>query len=165
MEAAMRTTQRYLIALLFPALALAQNWNASLHFGPGALISRYGDGSAMYGGFAIERMVAGRFAIGIDIGVAETGKTNFNYSGGLLSFGGSYHFLPGATRKADPFVAIGVSAITQEGAPALFHLGVGMNYWIKKNFGLKAEIRDHATSDNGTALHYLASRFGVAFRW
>ena len=113
----------------------------------------------------MERIVAGRFGIGIDIGGAFTDKTNFNYSGGLLSFGGSYHFLPVATSKADPFVALGVSAITQEGAPALFHLGVGMNYWIKKNFGLKAEIRDHATSDNGTALHYLASRFGIAWRW
>src|ERR1035437_4756597 len=31
------------------------------------------------------------------------------YRTAALSFGGCYHFLPGATRKADPFIGIGVS--------------------------------------------------------
>ena len=161
----MSTKKRCLIGLLLPTLALAQHWNGSLSFGPGALISRYGDGPAMYGGFATERIIAGRYGIGIDIGGADTSKTNFTYSGAILSFGGSYHFFPGAIRKADPFAGAGISGISIEGAPALFYVGFGMNYWLKKNFGLRAEIREHAASDNGTALHYFATRFGIAFRW
>lgn len=154
-----------LIALVFPALAVAQNWNASLYFGPGALVSKYGNGPATYGGVSTERIIAGHFGAGIDIGGANTNKTNFNYSAGLLSLGGSYHFLRAPARRADPFVAAGVSGVTLEGAPALFHFGGGLNYWLTRNFGLRAELRDHLTSDNGTALHYLAARFGIAFRW
>ncbi|MFB3826277.1 MAG: hypothetical protein ACE15B_05885 [Bryobacteraceae bacterium] len=161
----MGTKFGYLVALLLPALGLAQNWNAALYFGPGALISKYGNGPALYGGVAVERRVAGRFGIGLDVGGADTGKTNFNYSAAILSFGGSCHFLPAAARKLDPFAAIGVSGVTLEGAPALVYFGGGLNYWLKPRFGLRAEVRDHATSDNGTALHYLAARFGIVFRW
>ena len=153
-----------LIAMLFPALATAQNWNGSLSYGPGALISRYGDGLALYGGMSIERTFAGRFGAGIDIGGVGATK-NFNYGGAILTLGGSYHFLPRAAHKADPFVGVGVSAITIEGAPAMFYVSAGMNYWLKKNFGFRAEIQEHAASDNGTALHYFATRFGIAFRW
>lgn len=160
----MKLTAGSLIALLLPALASAQNWNASLSYGPGGLVSRYGTGVAYYGGFSVERIFAGRVGIGVDIGGVNASPTNFNYSAGLLAFGGSYHFIP-AARRVDPFVTAGIAGVTLEGAPALIQFGAGMNYWVKKNFALRAEIRDQVGNDGGTALHYLATRFGIAFRW
>lgn len=161
----MKTVGGLLVALLLPAAATAQNWNAALYFGPGALASRYGNGPATYGGLTVERILAGRVGLDLEIGGANTGKTNFNYSTAILSLGGSYHFFPTAARKLDPFLTAGVSAITLEHAPALFSFGGGLNYWIRPRFGLRAEVRDHATGDGGTALHYLATRFGIVFRW
>jgi hypothetical protein len=101
----------------------------------------------MYGGFAVERIVAGRAGLGFDVG--GTNGKNSAYGAAMLTFGASYRLLRDRVRKADPFISVGVTALSVEHSPALLAFGGGLNYWVSERFGVRAEVRDHAGRNDG----------------
>ena len=126
-----------------------------------------GPGSTNDGGDAIVQIGAGAegllgkgFGIGLEGGVLGTTNYFSDSTLGFVSPGVYYHFRRNA--KLDPFVTGGYSVFFRNGALNLAHFGGGANYWIRRHFGLKFEVRDHVTTENGPS-HFVVFRFGVAF--
>lgn len=81
---------------------------------------------------------------------------------GLASVGGYLHFTREESRF-DPFVTAGYSALIRSGVGNLWHAGGGMNYWLNRRFGVRAEFRTHVWP-RSDGLQLPDFRFGIALR-
>ncbi len=85
-----------------------------------------------------------------------------NLSDGLVvgSVNGYYHLPLGAGHKFDPFVTGGYTVLGKLGHANLGNVGVGVNYWFTRHFGLRLEARDHIRT--GPSVQYWGVRIGLA---
>jgi hypothetical protein len=83
----------------------------------------------------------------------------------IVSANGNYHLLKGIksiNSKFDPFVTGGYSRFFQTGQDAnSVNIGGGVNLWLSKKFGLRADICDHIVG--GTNFVNLRGGFAFAF--
>lgn len=96
---------------------------------------------------------------------AEAGWVGSDYGIGLISFSVSYR-LPGRRRQAvEPFVLAGYSSSAFRGTPRPFiNVGAGADLWLRGNFGMRVEARDHAgLTANWRNRHIVDARLG--FIW
>jgi hypothetical protein len=98
---------------------------------------------------------------------ATGGDYDFDtYGGFVFAANGSYHFRNTTSRKLVPFATAGFSGLGvcsyECGGATGFNVGGGMNYWFKRNRGLRLEFRDHVIYDY-VATHKWELRVGFAF--
>ena len=133
---------------------------AQQSFGYGFLGGAFGgshnglDGAFRYG-VGGEGYVAPHFTLGGEIGgIAKNGT-------GVLASGNVAFHIP--ARELDPFVTGGLSIGHKGGATGLYtNLGGGVNYWLRRNFGVRAEFRGYPGGlDLGSFAEF---RMGVVFR-
>jgi hypothetical protein len=124
-------------------------------------------------GFGLDLL--GRAGVGgeIEVGYANS---NWSFSGndsaiGIGSIDLTDHFFGAKrNRRLDPFAAGGYSLYFGERTTFRngFNLGVGANYWLRKHFALRSEIRFQGGIDTlggySQFTHFVAFRFGIALR-
>ena len=159
-----------LLASLVGSVAAGQSANGYLIVGGG---SSTGAGCCTYqgnNGFA-QYAAGGEFVAAQTIGFgAELGGVKKNNSFVFVSVDASFHLLRNAssargTGKVDPFITGGYTHAsdlftTANGA----NFGVGLNYWLKRHFGVRAEFRDMVFPASGVTANFWAIRGGIAFR-
>jgi hypothetical protein len=133
-------------------MTLAQYSNGYVLAGAGSLDSKLISHAAVGGEYV--------FGKGIGLG-AEIGLIAGHSSFVAFSVNGYYHFLnSGSDRKLDPFITGGYTAASDIfSSSSLGNVGVGLNYWFHRHFGVRAEFRDFV-SGGGQAPIF---RGGIAF--
>lgn len=123
------------------------------------------DGNFVHVGGGGEVRLTSKFGLGGELGVLKPLTNQHAITTGLASVTPAYHFLArGSNRKIDPFVNGGVSLLFGSGAAAAIHYGGGLNYRVRRRFGLRFEFRDHPWSpEAGETVHLVAFRFGIVF--
>ena len=121
------------------------------------------NGDFIHVGGGGEGRITDRFALGGEIGVLAPVTNQYAVTTGLASVTPAFHFVHRDSRaKFDPFVGGGVSVLFAKGGGLAVHYGGGMNYWIRRRFGLRFELRDHVWSpESGETIHLVDFRFGV----
>jgi hypothetical protein len=142
------------IVALFAPAALAQNSNGYLLAGAGSVDSKL-IGHAAVGG---EKVFKKGIGVGAEIGLI-TGHSSF----AVFSVNGYYH-IPNSTidRKLDPFITGGYTGATNvvSAGSNLGNVGVGLNYWFRRHFGVRAEFRDFVSGGDQVPVF----RGGITFR-
>lgn len=122
------------------------------------------NGDFIHVGGGGEGRITGRFALGGEFGVL---MPITNQQNAITTFVGSvtpaFHFFDKDSRsRFDPFVNGGLSLLAGRGGAFAVHYGGGMNYWLHRRIGLRAEFRDHLWSpEAGEAIHLVDFRFGI----
>jgi hypothetical protein len=114
-----------------------------------------------------EGAVGGEWVIAKGIGVGgEVGFVAGHSGFGEFSANAYYHF-PTGRRRFDPFVTGGYTAAETVGifggsrSTNCFNAGGGVNFWLVRHFGLRAEVRDIAAP--GSSANFLFFRGGLLF--
>jgi hypothetical protein len=105
--------------------------------------------------------VVHRTGLGVGTELGWVGSVfGFNYGFALLSLTGSYRWTPGD--RVVPFANAGVSNLFQYSSGSYWHVGGGVEYWVRHGFGLRVELRDHIpfAADTG---HVWGARVGFTF--
>src|SRR5271157_989493 len=124
------------------------------------------NGDFVHAGGGGEGRLTDRFALGGEIGVLRPVTNQYAITTGLASVTPAFHFISrDSKRKFDPFVDGGFSLLVGGGgAGAAIHYGGGMNYWVRRRFGLRLEFRHHIFSpETGEAVHLVGFRVGMVF--
>lgn len=123
------------------------------------------NGDFVHVGGGWEGRLTGRFALGGEIGVLEPVTNNYAITSGLASVTPAFHFISkDSKRKFDPFVDGGLSLLVGRGGAIAIHYGGGVNYWLRRRFGLRFEFRHHIFSpESGEAVHLVGFRVGIVF--
>jgi hypothetical protein len=159
-----------LIMLLvsFPAAA-QMSGNYMYAFGgpvvvPKSAFTRW-NGNFVHVGGGGEGRITGRFALGGEIGVLKPTTNQYAITTGLASVTPAFHFISKhSKRKFDPFVDGGFSLLVGRGGAIGIHYGGGVNYWVRRRFGLRFEFRHHIFSpESGEAVHLVGFRVGIVF--
>jgi hypothetical protein len=161
-----------LIMLLvsFPAAAQMSS-NYVYAFGgpvvvPKSAFTRW-NGNFVHVGGGGEGRLTDRFALGGEIGVLKPTTNQYAITTGLASVTPAFHFISKRSkRKFDPFVDGGFSLLAGGGGGGgvAIHYGAGMNYWLRRRFGLRFEFRHHIWSpESGEAVHLVGFRVGIIF--
>jgi len=110
-----------------------------------------------------EGRVAGRFALGGDIGVLKPVTNQYAVAAGVASLSPAFHFVSKySERKVDPFVNGGFSLLFGRGSGFAMHYGGGVNYWVQRRVGLRFEFRHYIWSpEAGELVHLVSFRFGL----
>ncbi len=122
------------------------------------------NGDFIHVGGGVEGRISDRFALGGELGVL---KPITNQQNAMTTYLGSvtpaFHFIPkDSLRRVDPFVNGGFSLLAGRGGAFAIHYGGGINYWLHRRIGLRAEFRDHLWSpESGEAIHLVDFRFGI----
>jgi hypothetical protein len=124
------------------------------------------DGSFIHVGGGGEGALTNRFGLAGEFGVLKPLTNPYAITTGVASVSPTYHFLETSSkRKLDPFIDGGASLLLGKGSGVTIHYGGGMNYWLKRRFGLRVEFRHQLWSpEAGETVHFLGVRFGVVFR-
>lgn len=104
----------------------------------------FGDiGATLHVGLGGEMIVAERLALGAEIGRLGPVE-DFDDGFEVLSFNAAYHFVPrDSPRRLTPFATAGYSVAFPTTTLSLLNFGGGLQYWIRKNVGVRFEFRDH----------------------
>ena len=132
---------------------------------PKSAFTRWNGGFVHAGGGG-EGRLTDRFALGGEIGVLKPVTNQYAITTGLASVTPAFHFISrDSKRKFDPFVDGGFSLLAGGGGGAVaIHYGGGMNYWVRRRFGLRFEFRHHIWSpETGEAVHMVGFRVGIVF--
>ena len=124
------------------------------------------NGDFVHVGGGGEGHLTDRFALGGEIGVLKPVTNQYAITTGLASVTPAFHFISrDSKRKFDPFVDGGFSLLAGGGGGAVaIHYGGGMNYWVRRRFGLRFEFRHHIWSpESGEAVHLVGFRVGIVF--
>src|SRR5271157_5396439 len=110
-----------------------------------------------------EGRLAGRFALGGDIGVLKPVTNHYAFATGVASISPAFHFVARySERKVDPFVNGGFSLLFGRGGGFAMHYGGGVNYWVRRRVGLRFEFRHYIWSpESGELVHLVGFRFGI----
>jgi hypothetical protein len=158
-----------LVAGLVQGVAAGQSGNGYLSVGGG---SRTGADLANSSEAFTQVDAGGEFVAAQTIGFGgEFGIVKKHSSFGFVSLDASFHLLrnassaQGTTGKVDPFVTGGYTRASDilSGANGA-NFGVGLNYWLTRHFGVRAEFRDIVFSSGTPTENFWAIRGGVAFR-
>jgi hypothetical protein len=111
-----------------------------------------------------EAAVGGEWVIGKGVGVGgEVGAVAGHETFGFLSANGYYHL----TRQGrfDPFVTAGYTLgfSVFGGAGSAFNAGGGINFWLWRRLGLRAEFRD-IVAHGDPSPNFWVFRGGILFR-
>ncbi len=149
--------RRFLGFLFCASMAAQPSSNGYLVAGAGARDSKLISEAAAGG----EWVIGKGFGIGGELG-AEAGHDSF----GFFSANGYYH-LAAATHQTriDPFVTGGYTlAFSLFGGRAdAFNAGGGINFWLWRRLGLRAEFRD-IVANSISSPNFWVFRGGLAFR-
>jgi hypothetical protein len=151
------------LALLCCAFAVpgwGQIGNAYIFAAPGALSCCGESQATLHVGGGGEIKVWKGLGAGVEVGALGPTE-DFTQALGVMSANGYYHVL-GSGRRFDPFLTGGYSLFWRSGHVNLGNVGVGVNYWFARHFGVRVEGRDHIRNTGGDALHYWGVRFGLA---
>jgi len=123
------------------------------------------DGDFVHVGGGGEGRLTERFALGGEIGVLKPVTNQYAITTGLASVTPAFHFISRESkRKFDPFVDGGFSLLAGRGGAVAIHYGGGMNYWVRRRFGLRFEFRHHIFStEAGESVHLVGFRVGIVF--
>jgi len=123
------------------------------------------NGDFVHVGGGGETRLTERLALGGEIGVLKPTTNQYAITSGLASVTPAFHFLSKSSRsRFDPFVDGGASLLFARGGGIAIHYGGGMNYWVRRRFGLRLEFRDHIWSpESGEAVHLVGFRAGIVF--
>jgi hypothetical protein len=152
-----------ILMLAAVAVAAAQGSNGYLFFAPGGITSYGHTEMTMQAGGGVDVMLLKGIGANAEIGALWPRQCFADCVIGVLSPGGSYHFLHRKEGKIDPFVGAGYSFVFRAGHLNLFNFGGGANYWFAKRFGLRMEFRDQVYTRYATT-HFWGFRAGVAIR-
>jgi hypothetical protein len=114
-----------------------------------------------------EAAVGGEWVFGKGFGVGgEIGAVAGHESFGMFSANGYYHLAAAShQRKFDPFVTggytLGFSIFG--GTGSAFNAGGGINFWLWRRLGLRAEFRDVVVHGNSSP-NFAVFRGGILFR-
>jgi hypothetical protein len=159
------------LAGLVQGVAAGQSGIGYLSVGGG---SSTGAGCCTYQGDSgfTQYAAGGEFVAAQTVGFgAELGGVKKNSSFVYVSLDASFHVLrnasfgQGTSGNLDPFVIGGYTHAsdlftTANGA----NFGVGLNYWLARHFGVRAEFRDMMFPASGVTANFWAIRGGIAFR-
>jgi hypothetical protein len=152
-----------LVAGLVQSMAAGQSGNGYLSVGGG---SSTGADLANSSEAFTQVDAGGEFVAAQTIGFGgEFGIVKKHSSFGFVSLDASFHLLRNAaTGKVDPFVTGGYTRASDifSGANGA-NFGVGLNYWLTRHFGVRAEFRDMVLSASGATASFWAIRGGFAF--
>ena len=166
-----KPTLAMLIMLLVSFPAAAQMSSGYVYaFGgpvvvPKSAFTRW-NGDFVHVGGGGEGRLTDRFALGGEIGVLKPVTNQYAITTGLASVTPAFHFISRESkRKFDPFVDGGFSLLAGGGGGAVaIHFGGGVNYWVRRRFGLRFEFRHHIFSpESGEAVHLVGFRVGIVF--
>ena len=122
------------------------------------------NGNFVHVGGGGESHLTDRFALGGEIGVLKPVTNQHAITTGLASVTPAVHFISRDSKsKFDPFVDGGFSLLAGGGGGAVaIHYGGGMNYWVRRRFGLRFEFRHHIWSpESGETVHMVGFRVGI----
>jgi hypothetical protein len=165
-----------ILAWLIPLAGLVQGvasgqsgngyFSAGVGSGTGAACCTYQHDAGFVAQYAAggELVAAQTIGFGVELGgVAK--HSSFVY----VSVDASFHFLRNASSaqgtkgKLDPFVIGGYTYASDLFASANgANFGIGLNYWLARHFGVRAEFRDIVFPGSGA--NFWAIRGGIAFR-
>ena len=144
---------------LLPAAALAQTSKVAVQpytfIAPGAVT---GGGSILHTGGGVDVVHRSGIGGGAELGYVGLFPDGFDHGVGLLSFSGSYRWLGDSMV---PFVNAGVTNMVIRGSGSAWHVGGGVDYWLRDGFGLRVELRDHMPF--GDMSHLWGARIGVTW--
>jgi hypothetical protein len=161
------------LAAAFSSVAMAdQSGNAAVAAngyvnGGGGWASGLTFQSSRFGTAFTQGAVGGEVVIAQTLGLGgELGIVQRNSSFGFVSLDASFHLLRHrATGKVDPFITGGYTRtydLFSSGNGANF--GVGLNYWLRRHFGVRAEFRDMVFTTGVPTTNFWAIRGGIVFR-
>jgi hypothetical protein len=159
------------LAGLVQGVAAGQSGNGYLSVGGGSSI---GAGCCTYQGNAgfAQYAAGGEVLAGQTVGFgAELGGVKKNNSFVYVSLDASFHVLrsassaQGTSGKLDPFATSGYTYASDLFTSAKgANFGIGLNYWLARHFGVRAEFRDIVFPASGATANFWAIRGGIAFR-
>ena len=157
--------RRVLIALVLCASARAADAQALGYAigGPAGYTGFFSSGAGLvHGAGGAEGLFGGRAGAAGEVGILA------GSGGGLWvsSIGGIFHVSPvTGARKVTPYVTGGYSYLASgDGSFGAWHAGGGVDVWINRHVGIRAEFRDHVRPDSRGTVQYWALRGGVVFR-
>jgi len=123
------------------------------------------NGDFIHVGGGGEGRLTERFALGGEVGVLKPTTNQYAITSGLASVTPGFHFSSKNSRsRFDPFVDGGLSLLFASGGGIAIHYGGGMNYWLRRRFGLRFEFRHHIWSpESGEVVHLVGFRAGIVF--
>ena len=132
-----------------------------------------GNTGAWQVGGGVDVPVAAGVSVGGDFGVVgptgdgvvleRSGYALFG-NGFLMSFSGAYHVNRRDARQPRPFLTAGIGEAFRHGdATGGFHVGAGIDCWLRERRGIRIEIRDQLLGEFGTS-HVVTARAGLIFR-
>jgi hypothetical protein len=123
------------------------------------------NGDFIHVGGGGEGRLTERFALGAEIGVLKPVTNQYAITAGLASVTPAFHFASKDSKsRFDPFVDGGLTLLFASGGGIGIHYGGGVNYWLRRRFGLRFEFRDHIWSpESGEAVHLVDFRAGIVF--
>jgi hypothetical protein len=154
-----------LAVLLTAGTCFGQHSTGYLFAGPvgisNSIYTRW-QGTMVHVGGGGENSIGEHFTIGGEAG-ALFPSTEFGRPAALLSVNPAVYFR-GGRQRIDPFITGGAGVLTSGGAAFLWNIGGGLNYWIGRHFGIRAELRNNIWPAEGINMHLVGARFGIAFR-
>ena len=113
-------------------------------------------------GGGAEGLVKGGFGLGIDGGYFFAPSAGIEYGIGLVSPSALYQFKRGS--KTNPFVLGGYTLAFRNGVANLVHYGGGVDYWLSRHWGLRAEVRYLMSPQDPSEAGALQFRVGALIR-
>jgi hypothetical protein len=155
--------KQLLLVLAFAAAAAAQSTSGYIFVAPGGATGSARTEATLQAGGGVEVALPKHFGAGAELGALSPVNSWGDYTLGVFSLSGYYHFYKGRTKRIDPFVAAGYTRFFHNGSANLFHFGGGANIWATRHLGAKVELRDQIDTQYNT-IHYWGFRLGLAFR-
>lgn len=142
------------LLLLLSSALFAQGSNGYFFIAPGGASGS----STLHLGAGAEGRFARYFGAGAELGALGFTSAWGDSVVGVFSPGLYIH--PASDRQLDPYVTGGYTLMFRSGHENLGYIGAGLNWWFRRNLGLKLEFRDHLHSSTS----FWQFRFGIAFR-
>jgi hypothetical protein len=154
---------RLLLAGIALGTLYAQPSNGYIFFAPGGVSCCGHTSMTLQFGAGGEAVLGAGVGIGAELSALGPREFFGDSVVGVFSPNGYYHFVHGKNIKADPFVTGGYTLFFRSGHVNLFNFGAGLNYWLRRSFGVRFEIRDQVHTTNGPSVHWWGARVGLVF--
>jgi len=152
-----------ILLLMLSAVLAAQSTNGYVFFAPGGVTESGYTSTTFHAGGGVDLMIAKGIGANIELGAIWPSESPASVVG-MFSPGATYYFRRGKELKLEPFVSGGYTLMFREGHANLGYVGGGVNYWMSRKVGLRAEFRDHIAAQCCSTVNYWGIRIGLAFR-